>query len=773
MVAVAPTVAINGIPDGKQRDTESLSLDVTGGAYSRLTYSWSSNYGDTSQFSDATSETPTWTRPDTDSDRNVSIKCAVTAHDDNDNTQAVRTDTEPTTIFHLPNADAPSINVLYPPEDFEGRTYTLATEVGKTHAGTYDNLTYNWFVFHGSTDTADQVLDDRHAANPVWTRNRVGGRTLFQINCNLRAHGTNENALSGTEEWTQSFVQPWVDDIPDADAPSIDAIQTTNTDPSEATDPGWQNGLVDGLEGTKFWARVLLGNHGGLFDQLNVYIVLEHEGGSFGVQDQIWTWNRPGDTPTGGHPRHSKVFEFTRPEVNADSRYNLPVEVTALGADKEAEINTQETTRSTSGTGTVRNYPQAAAPSLLVQHRNDGETNYVTGIPNLTEGDFTNLRATINGGTYDEISYSWERVEFGAAAGTGTTDGFSSPTAADTTLTYPPVSVHHQYDVICTVTATGTGTDAEDGSTDTGTDRRFFWSNPLPPADAPSIDIGSVPNGPAGVDVQIPVTLGRTNTGLWDLLGYQWFAYEAGHVGDPAHDRSGEVFSLTERNVESPIMHRINRTTSDKLWDIQVILSAVGTDGNANGGTSETTSTYHTIRVTPISDASIPPAIIIEPIPDGLPGTTAHIELDWAAGTYDSSMFEWGWTYNNVETGFGANSPYALFHRPEIPDGATAPIEITVVCSVTVMGDGHNARDGTIAMHTYSVTTTLLAPPPEPPTPVPPPTIMLITDENGVAREITEVVVSEANGRGHTVSEIIATSENGTAIEIWADDDGS
>ena len=773
MTAVAPTVAINGIPDGKQRDSVDLSLDITGGTYSRLTYSWSSNYGGTDQFSDATVAAPTWTRPDTDYDRNVQIKCAVTAHDDNDNTQAVRTDTEPTTILHVPSADAPSINVLYPPEDFEGVPYTLATEVGKTHAGTYDTLTYNWWVFHGNQDFADFVLDDRHAANPIWTRNRVEGsaRVLFQINCDLRAHGTNGNALKGTEEFTQSFVQPWVDDRPSADAPSLNGIRSTNTDPSTSDHPGFEGGFMDGLEGTPVWVQVRIGQtHGGLYDQLNVEIALRADGTEVDEQTQSWTWMRPDGTTSGHHPDWSKVFKFTRPNVDADTQYHFQVAANALGDDKEAEINTDEQTTQTTVSGTVTNFPQAQAPSsLFIQHRNVGETSYVTGIPNLVEGDYTNLRGHISeDGVYDEISFAWERVEFGAAAGTGTTDGFQYPNAADTTLDYPNVVTHHQYDVICTVTVTGRGGAAEEGSTDTVTDRRFFWSNPLPDCDAPSIDIGSVPNGPAGQDVQIPITLGRTNTGTYDLLSYEWYAYEQGHVGDPAHDRSGEVFALDQRGVAEPMMRRINATASDKLWDIQVVLSAVGTDNNANAGTSETTSTYHTIRVTPIPVAAIPPAVEIGAIPDGLPGTTVHVELDWAAGTYDSSMFHWGWVYNGVERGIAGNTLYPLFHRPEIPDGATAPVEITVVCYVTITGDGINARDGTEADQTYTTTTHLLAPPPAP---VPPPTIALITDENGVAREITEIAVSDDAGRGRTISELIATSANGTAIEVWSHGD--
>ena len=770
MPTTAPTVAINGIADGKQRATATLSLDIADGSYDSLEYNWSSNYGGTDQFDDHTIAGPVWTRPDTDYDRNVSIKCVVTARS-NDGTHADRTDTEPTTILHVPNADAPSINVLYPPEDFEGTKYTLATEVGKTHKGTYDYLTYNWWVFHGNQDFADFVLDDRHAANPVWTRNRVEGahRVLFQINCDLRAHGNNGNALDGTEEFTQSFVQPWVDDRPSADAPSLNGIRSTNTDPSTSDHPGFEGGFMDGLEGTPVWVQVRIGQtHGGLYDQLNVEIALREDGTEVDEQFQSWTWMRPDGTTSGHHPDWSKVFKFTRPPVDADTQYHFQVAANALGDDKEAEVNTDEETTQTTTSGTVQNFPQAQAPSsLFIQHKNVGETSFVTGIPNLTEGDYTNLRGHISeDGVYDEISFAWERVEFGAAAGTGTTDGFQYPNAADTTLDYPNIVTHHQYDVICTVTVTGRGGAAEDGSTATVTDRRYFWSNPLPACDAPSIDIGTVPNGPAGEDVQIPITLGRSNTGTYDLLSYLWYAYEQGHVGDPAHDRSGEVFALTERSKAEPIMRRINRTTSDKLWDIQVVLSAVGTDNNANAGTSETTSTYHTIRVTPIPDVRLPPAIIIEPIPDGLPGTTAHLELDWAEGVYDSSMFEWGWTYNGVETGFGTNSAFALFHRPDIPDGATGPVEITVVCNVTITGNGRKARDGTIATHTYSVTTHLLAPPPVPP---PPPTILEVTDAAGQALAITEIAVSEASGRGHSISELVVTSENGTPVEVWSD----
>ena len=760
MPAVAPTVAINGIPDGKQRDTADLSLDVTGGSYSRLTYSWSSNYGGTDQFSDATSATPTWTRPDTDYDRNISIKCAVTAHDDGDNTQAVRTDTEPTTILHVPNADAPSINVLYPPEDLEGTTYTLATEVGKTHAGIYDNLTYNWFVFHGDQDFADTVLDDRHAANPVWTRNRVTGRTLFQINCNLRAHGTNGSALKNTEEWTQSFVQPWVDDRPDADAPSLDYVQTTNTDPTTATDPGWFNGMVEGLEGTKFWARIRINEtHGGLFDALSAEFTLV---GSDDVDEEIqtWTWTRPDDTPSGGHPTVSAPFEFTRPMVNSDQRYKVTVFLTATGNDMEAERGTSEITDNDTGQGWVRNTPQATAPSLLIQHQDQLDGPFTTGIPNKTENDFVWLNATINGGVYDEIEYSWERVEFGAAAGTGTTDSIDPPDLEDPILTYPPVVTHHQYDVICTVTVRGNGTNVEDGSVDTVTDRRYFWSNPLPDADAPSVALPTIPTDEGGTTVKIVPTIGGTHVGLYDRLEYRWQVTQHG-------DTSGAEFAdsaLDDPTSVTPTLTRSNSRPGNTQWDIRLTLTAYGSDANANGGTSESTSAVTTVTIEPTPIAAVPDGVAIDAIPNGQEGSTAHLHIEVPAGTYDVVAYQWGWTQDGVSTGFGTTrTQNPLWHRPQV----TADTEVTVTCQLVFQGLGFKARSGTIITHTSMVTTTITDTPPLPP---PPPTIMEITDENGTSREITEIAVSEANGRGRSLSGLVVTTANGTAIEVW---DGS
>ena len=761
MPAVAPTVAINGIPDGKQRDTETLSLDITGGTYDRLTYAWSSNYGDTTQFDDATIAGPVWTRPDTDYDRNVSIKCIVTAHDDSDNTQAARTDTEPTTILHLPNADAPSINVLYPPEDFEGVPYTLATEVGKTHEGTYDYLTYNWWVFHGNQDFADFVLDDRHAANPVWTRNRVEGsnRVLFQINCDLRAHGNNGNALKGTEEFTQSFVQPWVDDRPSADAPSLNGIRSTNTDPSTSDHPGFEGGFMDGLEGTDVWVQVRIGQtHGGLYDQLNVEISLREDGTDVDEQTQSWTWNRPDGTTSGHHPDWSKVFKFTRPNVDADTQYHFQVAANALGDDKEAEVNTDEETTQTTTSGTVTNFPQAQAPTtILIQHINLLTAQPQTGIPNNTEGTQIDLIGAIDGGVYDEISYSWEVVDFGADAGTGNTDPLSFFHTTTPVLTYPNVTVHHQYDVIFTVTVTGTGTNAEDGSTDTGTDRRFFWSNPLPDADAPSAVIEGFANGRENTPQQLTLNLGSTHTGRYDSLSFEWKDWTD---GSPEPSDDGLESAFDDPTAQSPIWTRPYDGSGPVRWNLRCYVTASGDDGNANAGTSETAATpILGTTVEPLGPVGTP-TVTVDAVPDGAAGTSTHLHANFGitGGEYDTVNYDWRVNTGGREIRIGGNSENVIWHRPALNDANTAQTA-TIVCTVIVRGNGNNAEDGSEKSIVGEAQTNI--------TPAADQTIFNVIDGAGNVREISEVAISDASGRGRTLTELVVTSGNGTPTEVW------
>ena len=75
--AVAPTVAINAIPSGREGTTVQLGAILSGGTYDGTpTYAWMVSGG---SLDSATSATPTWTRPTVTEDGDYTITLTVTA----------------------------------------------------------------------------------------------------------------------------------------------------------------------------------------------------------------------------------------------------------------------------------------------------------------------------------------------------------------------------------------------------------------------------------------------------------------------------------------------------------------------------------------------------------------------------------------------------------------------------------------------------------------------------------------------------------------------
>ena len=99
-VAVAPTMAIAMVGDGREGTAEQLSTSISGGTYDRLTYAWSVTAG---ALNNAALEAPTWTRPMVDAEQNVTIRLTVTAHGDGtiarDGTTATASDTDVARVF--------------------------------------------------------------------------------------------------------------------------------------------------------------------------------------------------------------------------------------------------------------------------------------------------------------------------------------------------------------------------------------------------------------------------------------------------------------------------------------------------------------------------------------------------------------------------------------------------------------------------------------------------------------------------------------------------
>ena len=104
--------------------------------------------------------------------------------------------------------------------------------------------------------------------------------------------------------------------------------------------------------------------------------------------------------------------------------------------------------------------PDAVAPTVVINSIQAGD-----------EGTTVQLGATLSGGTYDSVAYSWSVTG-------GTLD---DSTSATPTLTRPDVDSDTNFSAALTVTASGTGTNAADGTTASGTATRGYSVEDVPP----------------------------------------------------------------------------------------------------------------------------------------------------------------------------------------------------------------------------------------------------------------------------------------------------
>ena len=142
---------------------------------------------------------------------------------------------------------------------------------------------------------------------------------------------------------------------------------------------------------------------------------------------------------------------WTRPQVSATKNVTLRLSVTVRGTGTNARSGTSAT-RSATRAASVRNLlPVAVAPSVTIDAIAAGD-----------EGASVGLSASVTGGRYDAIDYSWT-ADQGALSGANT---------ATPTWTRPQVSSGQNITLRLTVTARGTGTTARSGSSATRTATR-------------------------------------------------------------------------------------------------------------------------------------------------------------------------------------------------------------------------------------------------------------------------------------------------------------
>ena len=301
-VAVAPSVSVNAIPDDDEGTSVQLRATLSGGTYDgTLEYAWSVDGG---VLDNASSATPTWTRPAVTANTNHTIGLTVTAR--GAGTVALNGTSDTATVSRAglvrdipPVAAAPAVSINAIAGGDEGTTVQLGAALS---GGAYDGAPeYAWSVDGGR-------LDDPTSATPTWTRPSVATSTQYTASLTVRVQGTGTAALSGSSATANASRTAQVRDVasvlPVAAAPSvaIDAIPL-------------------GKEGTTVQLGATLAH--GTYDGAPEYL-WSVDGGALDDASAA--------TPT-----------WTRPTVSASASYTVRLKVSVRGSGITARSGTSGT----------------------------------------------------------------------------------------------------------------------------------------------------------------------------------------------------------------------------------------------------------------------------------------------------------------------------------------------------------------------------------------------------------------------------------------------
>ena len=214
-------------------------------------------------------------------------------------------------------------------------------------------------------------------------------------------------------------------------------------------------------------------------------ISAEISGGQYDALAYAWSDDGAG----GSFSVQEAATVYTAPDVASDIVVTITGTVTATGTGTIATDGTSDTATAELQV-TVRDLPSpdAVAPTVAI-----------TAIGTVDEGATQSLTATLTGGTYDALAYLWE-VTFG----NGT---ISNSTSASATYNAPAVTSDESVQVRLTVTASGTGTNAADGTSDDGIDFESFTVEDVPDVTTTDTDriyaLGQVePGQPTGGETE-------------------------------------------------------------------------------------------------------------------------------------------------------------------------------------------------------------------------------------------------------------------------------
>ena len=540
---------------------------------------------------------------------------------------------------NLPVATVPNVVINSIPAGNEGEVARLSARLtGGAFDGTPE---YSWSASEGTLDAAN-------SASPSWRRPSVATNTIVDISLTLSVRGDGTNARNGTRDF-------------------VTVTQTANVSANGSTsddDHGDSLATATNVAVPSTTSGTLSRGDNDVFQlsfgggQLTLYSVGNTD--TFGtLLNEVGSEQASNDD--GGAGLNFRIVEQNLPA----GTYYLVVRGYDASTTGSYTLHVEE-----DGGGRT-NLPNASAPNVAI-----------SAIPAGNEGESVQLGATLSGGTFDgTILYSWS-----VSAGTLDSASFQNPS-----WQRPTVNSDRNVTVSLTITVRGSGTHAR-----SGTQARVSASRIARVLDIPT------PPPPIGDDhgdsraTATTIAIPSTTNGRLDEGDHDYFTFRLSRTTDLRMETTGstDTFGILytdsgntiATNDDSGAGHNF-RITAGRLSAGRYIVLVRGYDQYTAGA--------YSLRVRGLSVPTLPdarpPALTIDPIPDGPPNQSAQLSVGLSGGFYDG-VPEYSWS---VSAG-SLDAPTAATPIWTRPSGI-AERQVTIQVQVTVRGEGTNARDGSTA----------------------------------------------------------------------------
>ena len=468
----------------------------------------------------------------------------------------------------IPDAVAPTATITSPAEIDERVTLAQFASVAVAD-GTYDTLAYAWSD-GGAGGTVGASGANLHYAAPD-----VSALTSVTLSCTVTASGTGTNAKDGTSATVTAtrtiMVRPETANEQIFALPGSTHTESSLTHRWEFEDgerPPLINALKTNDSDARFLAGIVIGN--------NNFVEL------------LFASNQTEDAAT----RNDLADTFEE-----DGAFTLVADNRTLSLDLDSQDLTEPyrwqpsptTPVSSFRTGVGSGDGVSAVLTLDTGVRPDAVAPTVTigAVTEVDEDDTLALSATVSGGTYDSVTYSWSvQSGGGTITGSGLTATYSPPDVTqDTSVT-----------VRLAALAEGEGTLAADGTDDTSTDLEVFTVRlVLPDATAPTTFAITAVDG---VDEDETLSLTVTHSGgVYDTIDYIW---QILFSGGGTITGSGATVTYNPPDV-----------SADTEITVAVTGTARGTGTLAADGTSQSTNdqevfTVRRVVLLTLADIAVP-----------------------------------------------------------------------------------------------------------------------------------------------------------------------